>query len=838
MSNANKQNNKNNPKSNNKKSVVSKLNRMLIDASQAEETRVAVVREGRIQDFDVESLVRKQIKSNIYLAKVTRVEPSLQAAFVNYGGNRHGFLPFSEIHPDYYRIPVADRERLMAEQEELERQAAEEAARIAEEEDKRAEEETSESSSDKNPDDNVEEIEDEKEIIEAGADAEVSSDDIVDEDDEGGEEEDEVAEAAGDESEEDKEKAEGADEEGDNKDNRRRGRGRNRYRRGGRNNNRRYSQSRNKEDRVSDDDEVSSVEPFWKRIRRAYKIQEVIKRGQIMLIQVNKEERGNKGAAVTTYITLPGRYCVLMPNTPQSGGVSRKIANYKDRKRMREILKDLEVPQGMSVILRTAGTSRTKVEIKRDLDYLMRLWNNIRELTLQSTAPALINEEGSLIRRSIRDIYNKDIDEVIVAGDHGYKSARDMMKMLMPSHVKKVQQYKDDTPLFIKENIESQIEEIHSQEVHLKSGGYLVINPTEALVSIDVNSGRSTKERNIEDTALRTNLEAAEEVARQLRLRDLGGLVVIDFIDMEKRSYNSKVERAMRDALAGDRARIQVGRISSFGLMEMSRQRLQPSLTETHFETCKHCQGMGIVKTVDTVALSVLRAIEETAIDQPHSNITVTVETAVAMYLLNNRRQSLGELETRYDISVIIHAGHPEDDKRFALETAKKPAEDEGVSDEDEVEEIVAEDSQEDKPQRQKSRRNRNRKSGAKKVEIKDADEGDNSADEAKQEKPQAEEKEPEVEVSRDQEQKPEQKKSRKRPARKKKTDDAKVADDKPAQKTEAKADKADAKPAREDTSGANDNGGKDLPEAKSHEVVNEKPQTKKKGWWNKIIES
>jgi ribonuclease E len=802
-----------NKKSNNSKSK--NLNRMLIDASQTEETRVAVVKGGRLQDFDVESLVRKQIKSNIYLAKVTRVEPSLQAAFVNYGGNRHGFLPFSEIHPDYYRIPVADRERLMAEQEELERQAAEEAAVREAEEDKRAEEESSKTNND--VDANVEEIDDENTIVEVGADAELSEDDKREA------EEDKRAEEESDD--------ESSDDDGDNKNNKYRGRGgRNRYRRG-RNGGKRYSSSRNRDDRVSDDDDVSSVEPLWKRIRRSYKIQEVIKRGQIMLIQVNKEERGNKGAAVTSFITLPGRYCVLMPNTPQSGGVSRKIANYKDRKRMREILKDLEVPHGMSVILRTAGTSRTKVEIKRDLDYLMRLWNNIRDLTLKSTAPALINEEGSLIRRSIRDIYNKDIDEVLVSGERGYKSARDMMKMLMPSHVKKVKQYKEDTPLFISENIESQIEDIHSQTVHLKSGGYLVINPTEALVSIDVNSGRSTKERNIEDTALRTNLEAAEEVARQLRLRDLGGLVVIDFIDMEKRSYNGKVERAMRDALSGDRARIQVGRISSFGLMEMSRQRLQPSLTETHFETCPHCHGMGVVKTIDTVALAVLRAIEEEGIVKPNSNITVTIENDVALYLLNNRRQTLGDLESRYDLAVTVEIGKVEDEKRFELFSQPKPKadSDEGDDDGEDKAEPSNEVSPEEKSDDKQERKGRSRR-GRKKAEPQKIEIEDKSDDVQTDDQPQSADKA---------EGKP--KPARKKVAAKKKAEDIK-ADTKSDEKTDEKKveekPKAQA-PGKSKESTANDNGSEGKQDApKEYEVVNEKPKSKKKGWWNKIIEN
>ncbi len=818
QNNKNKQNNKNNQSL-----------RMLVDASKHEETRVAVAQGGKLQDFEVESLVRKQIKGNIYLAKVTRVEPSLQAAFVNYGGNRHGFLPFSEIHPDYYRIPIADRERLMAEQEEMERAAAEEAARIAEEEDRKAAEEEAEETKSSDDEDNVEEIEDEEKIIEAGAEADDDgdNDDGDDDDDDDEEEEDETGSEKDDDASESKDSESDDDNNNDDQQNNRRrrgGRGRNRRGRG-----RKYSSSRSKQDRISDDDDELNVEPFWKRIRRAYKIQEVIKRGQIMLIQVGKEERGNKGAAVTTYITLPGRYCVLMPNTPQSGGVSRKISNYKDRKRMREILKDLNVPGGMSVILRTAGTTRTKAEIKRDLDYLMRLWNNARDLTLKSTAPALINEEGSLIKRAIRDIYNKDIDEVIVAGDEGYKTAKDMMKMLMPSHVKKVHHYKDPTPLFIKEKLEQQIEEMHSPQVELKSGGYLVINPTEALVSIDVNSGRSTKERNIEDTALRTNIEAAEEIARQLKLRDLGGLVVIDFIDMDNRRYNGKVERAMRDALAGDRARIQIGRISSFGLMEMSRQRLHPSLTEAHFETCPMCNGMGIVKTVDTMALSVLRAIEEKALEQSNVDMTVTLQAHnVILYLLNHHRRAISELEDRYNISVSLDMGHVEEQRGFEIETQRKPkAEIEDLQSDDDSSDDIADvlpDASEDKPKKGKSKSSRGRKT--KKDEVEDISEGSDQSDD-QAEKSEEETKEEKSEDS------PKPKKRGRQP--KKKIEIEETSGDK-----EEKDEKKDA------PSPTNDNGGDDQDEAakkaeadnqaaREAEKVNEAPKSKKRGWWNKI---
>jgi len=855
---------KNNRKKPNKKQDTAR--RMLVDASKHEETRVAVAQQGKLEDFEVESLVRRQIKGNIYLAKVTRVEPSLQAAFVNYGGNRHGFLPFSEIHPDYYRIPVADRERLMAEQEELERVAAEEAARIEEEEDRKAAEEEQEeatkgkktNAADKDAD-SIEEVDNDETIVDAGADADTSKDSDEDSDDNDDETSSQASENADDNDDSDDDND--ADNEGDNegeKDQKSRGRGRGRYRnrrgRGGK----RYAESRNKQDRVSDDDdEVSSVEPFWKRMRRAYKIQEVIKRGQIMLIQVGKEERGNKGAAVTTYITLPGRYCVLMPNTPQSGGVSRKISNYKDRKRMRDILKDLSVPQGMSVILRTAGTMRTKAEIKRDMDYLMRLWNNARDLTLKSTAPALINEEGSLIKRAIRDIYNKDIDEVIVSGDNGYKTARDMMKMLMPSHAKKVTQYKEDVPLFIKHNIEEQIEDMHSPQVELKSGGYLVINPTEALISIDVNSGRSTKERNIEDTALRTNIEAAQEIARQLRLRDLGGLVVVDFIDMENRRYNGKVEKAMRDALAGDRARIQIGRISSFGLMEMSRQRLHPSLTETHFEPCPHCHGMGIVKTTDTMALTILRAIEQSGLKQSPADVTVTMSPDVAMYLFNHHRRALTDLEDRYGLSLQTKTGHIDNERGYELvskakQVKKEPAEETVDNQGDNDGETENKDRPTTGKQSESSERAEKRRSSNSRRSKKNnpGNEGDTTrASDTTAETPDTSVKSEETETpSKEAVQEEKPKKRRGRPAKKKVVIEEVTQDTSTQKNDESNAPTNDNQGDIKDvavTSEApttdntrpqtEDDNSQENIAAREAETVNEAPKKKKRGWWNKI---
>ncbi len=518
--------------------------RMLIDASHPEETRVLVVNKNKLEDFDVEVESRRPLKGNIYLAKVTRVEPSLQAAFVDFGGNRHGFLAFNEIHPDYYQIPVADREALMAEA-----RAEAEAARAAE-------------------------------------------------DDEAEPEDGEAVETLG----------------GD------------------------------------DSEEIEARRPA--KLRRNYKIQEVIKRRQILLIQVVKEERGTKGAALTTFLSLAGRYCVLMPNTDRGGGISRKIGSATDRKRLKSVVNELGIAEGLAVIVRTAGAKRSKAEIRRDYDYLLRLWNQVRDMTLNSIAPCLVHEEGNLIKRSIRDLYTKEMDEIIVHGEEGYRMAKDFMKILIPSHAKKVQKYKDEgVPMTNGYNIDEQLSTIHSPEVHMKSGAYIVINPTEALVSIDVNSGRSTKERNIEETALRTNIEAAEEIARQLRLRDLAGLIVIDFIDMEVHRNQGKVERALKEAMRPDRARIQIGRISPFGLLELSRQRLRPSLIETSSEPCPYCQGTGIRRSTDTTAVEVIRAVEEEGMRKPDGEITVYAPTSVALFVLNNKRQSLADIEEKYGLT-------------------------------------------------------------------------------------------------------------------------------------------------------------------------------------------
>ena len=516
--------------------------RLLIDGRQSEETRVVLLSGTRIEDFDYETENRKQLKGNVYLARVTRVEPSLQAAFVEYGGNRQGFLAFSEIHPDYYRIPIEDREAL----------------------------------------------------VQAERDS--------DEDEDGAQDSDGTPETVG---------GEDADEE--------------------------------------------EIRP--RRNIRRYKIQEVVSRKQILLVQVVKEERGNKGAALTTYLSLAGRYCVLMPNSTRRGGVSRKITNVADRKRLKTIVGGLDVQDGTAVIVRTAGAKRTKTEIARDYAYLSKLWDEIRSKTLESQAPSLIHEEGDLVKRSIRDLYTSEVDEVLVEGDEAYKEARAQMKMLIPSHVKRVQKYEESLPIFQRYQVEQQMDTIHNPQVTLRSGGYLVINQTEALVAIDVNSGRSTRERNIEETALKTNLEAADELARQLRLRDLSGLIVVDFIDMEDNRNQTAVERRMKDAMRNDRARIQIGSISHFGLLEMSRQRLRISFNESISSACPHCEGTGRVRSVETAALQMLRVIEDEASKGRMDELRVTINSDVALYILNHKRDAISALEERFGMRIVILAG-------------------------------------------------------------------------------------------------------------------------------------------------------------------------------------
>lgn len=614
--------------------------RMLIDARHQEETRVAVLKGNRIEEFDFESADHKQIKGNIYLAKVTRVEPSLQAAFVDFGGNRHGFLAFSEIHPDYYQIPKEDREALLAEEAA---HAEEEAALRAAEDD-----------------------EDDRFDDEDGGDAfadELAGDEGVTEVDTS--EKDEVATIEGGhvengfgEDEDGSEEDDSANGEGESEGDSRRGRPRRGRRQGGR------SQAR----------EVDELRAKRMALRRRYKIQDVIQRRQVLLVQVVKEERGNKGAALTTYLSLAGRYCVLMPNSSHGGGISRKISSAADRKRLKSIIGELDLPKSMSCIVRTAGLQRTKPEIKRDFDYLARLWDEIREKTLKSSAPALIHSDSDLIKRAIRDIYNRDIEEVVVEGDNGYRAAKDFMKLLMPSHAKRVKQYADPVPLFQRYGAEDQLTAMYDPVVQLKSGGYLVINPTEALVSIDINSGRSTKEHGIEATALSTNLEAAREIARQLRLRDMAGLVVIDFIDMEYGSNIRKVEKAMKDALKNDRARIQVGRISGFGLMEMSRQRLRTGVLEATTRACPHCDGSGLVRTASSAGLSALRLIEDEAAKGKGNIVSLFASQEAAIYVLNAKRADLQEIEARYGVSVeVIPEGENEGAKMRVASRGPRP---------------------------------------------------------------------------------------------------------------------------------------------------------------------
>jgi ribonuclease E len=574
--------------------------RMLIDARHQEETRVAVVKGNRIEEFDFESAEHKQLKGNIYLAKVTRVEPSLQAAFVDYGGNRHGFLAFSEIHPDYYQIPREDREALLRE----------EAEHAAEEERLRAAEDARYESRDDREDDR-DTHEDERGYDEEGDESEPHDEDAP--------AQPEAAESA------------------------------------------------------PEENAADELRRKRQNLRRRYKIQDVIRRRQVLLVQVVKEERGNKGAALTTYLSLAGRYCVLMPNTSHGGGISRKISNGADRKRLKQIMSDLSLPNSMSCIVRTAGLSRTKTEIKRDFDYLARLWDEIRERTLGSSAPALIYGDSDLIKRAIRDIYNRDIDEVIVEGEDGYRAARSFMKLLMPSHVKRVQNYVDTVPLFQRYGAEDQLAAMYQPVVQLKSGGYLVINPTEALVSIDINSGRSTREHNIEQTAYATNIEAANEIARQLRLRDMAGLVVIDFIDMESNGHIRKVEKAMKEALKNDRARIQVGRISSFGLMEMSRQRLRTGVLEASTRPCPHCEGSGLMRTASSAGLSALRMLEEEAARGRGSRIVLRAGREAAVYVLNRKRGEIGEIESRYGVAIEVLIEESFEGAKMAVESFGPP---------------------------------------------------------------------------------------------------------------------------------------------------------------------
>ena len=622
--------------------------KMLIDATHAEETRVVVVEGNKVDEFDFESLNKRQLSGNIYLAKVTRVEPSLQAAFVDYGGNRHGFLSFAEIHPDYYQIPVADREALIAEEEAYAKSLEEEAS-IAQQKKSRVRKRKT------------------KVIAEEANNDEILTSKIIDNSNTNTSIEEQTAEII---AEINSDLTEDIDESNINNDK-------------SLNIHTDEDIEANTEDARAEDDIIDDgiesvanedieeeVRPRKPRPRR-YKIQEVIKVRQILLIQVVKEERGNKGAALTTYLSLAGRYCVLMPNTARGGGISRKITNVQDRKKIKEITSELDVPKGAGLIVRTAGAKRNRDDILRDYEYLMRQWTQIRDVTLESIAPTQIYAEGDIIKRSIRDLYNNDIDEIIVDGERGFEAAKAYMTMLMPSHVKSVKQYKNKMPLYARYQVESYLGGMFNPTVQLKSGGYIVIGVTEALVAVDVNSGKATKESSIEKTALKTNLEAADEVARQLRLRDLAGLIVIDFIDMEERRNNISVEKRMKDKLKSDRARIQVGRISGFGLMEMSRQRLRPGMLEATTKECPHCLGTGLVRSDDSQALSILREIEEEAIRKRTKEIHATVPVGISNYLLNHKRENIALIESQYGISIIIEASSSMIGTEYELEKRK-----------------------------------------------------------------------------------------------------------------------------------------------------------------------
>ncbi|NBQ27277.1 MAG: Rne/Rng family ribonuclease [Rhodobacteraceae bacterium] len=723
------------------------VKKMLIDATHAEETRVVVVDGNKVEEFDFESENKRQLAGNIYLAKVTRVEPSLQAAFVDYGGNRHGFLAFSEIHPDYYQIPVADREALMAEERAFDEQQRDEEDR--EEQPKKGRSRRSRSRGrvrSKQTTDAVTAVERDltgMETIDLDDDAQaqtiaatVQSDDLVVSSDVIESDADTAADAADahehvdpaqdehraaddeDGATDEAPEAETSDEDDHHHD--------------------AYDKDDAEADEddaindeienISDDDDALDLRPKRAPRPRRYKIQEVIKVRQIMLVQVVKEERGNKGAALTTYLSLAGRYCVLMPNTARGGGISRKITNAVDRKKIKEIANSIDVPQGAGLIVRTAGAKRTKTEIKRDYEYLQRMWEQIRELTLKSIAPAKIYEEGDLIKRSIRDLYNRDIDEVLVEGERGYRNAKDFMKMIMPSHAKNVKHYQDQLPLFARFQVESYLSSMFNPVVQLKSGGYLVIGVTEALVAVDVNSGRATKEGSIEETALKTNLEAAEEVARQLRLRDLAGLIVIDFIDMDERRNNAAVEKRLKDKLKTDRARIQVGRISGFGLLEMSRQRLRPGMIEATTQPCAHCHGTGLIRSDDNLALSILRQIEEEGVRRRSREVLVKCPVGIANYIMNQKRDHVTNIELRYGLSVRVEGDPMLISPDFSLEKFKTATRivpeavapvisadaslmdqiDEDV--EDEIEEDIIDEVEEEEERKPKKRRRRRRR--------------------------------------------------------------------------------------------------------------------------------
>ena len=780
--------------------------KMLIDATHAEETRVVVVDGNKVEEFDFESQFKRQLAGNIYLAKVTRVEPSLQAAFVDYGGNRHGFLAFSEIHPDYYQIPVADREALMAEEKVYaEAMKAEAEAEDDEKPKPKRRRRSRAKAAEVTSDDAV--VTAEAETPEEETSGDIAGMETIDlEDSEEGSspmelvaetlvdtpsaDDDDAEDAASDDSNDDD------DDDDDDEDAPK-------------------ADPRSKDETiesVAEEDDTDEVRPVRKPRPKRYKIQEVIKVRQILLIQVVKEERGNKGAALTTYLSLAGRYCVLMPNTARGGGISRKITNVADRKKLKEIAGSMTVPEGAGLIIRTAGSQRTKAEIKRDYEYLQRMWEQIRELTLKSSAPSKIYEEGDLIKRSIRDLYSKEIDEVIVAGEAGYRTAKDFMKMIMPSHAKNVKYYAEQLPLYARYQVEGYLNGMFNPTVQLPSGGYIVIGITEALVAIDVNSGRATKEGSIEQTALKTNLEAADEVARQLRLRDLAGLIVIDFIDMDERRNNTSVEKRFKDKLKTDRARIQVGRISGFGLMEMSRQRLRPGMLEATTQMCSHCHGTGLLRSDDNVALSILRALEEEGVRGRFKEVLVKAPISIANFLMNGKREHIADIEARYGMSVRIECDPTLVSPDYAIEkfkTATRAVPDAAPvvasvvtmddDDADETSGVIVESDEaeeaaeaqtaegEDRPKRKRRRRRRRRGGANRDGEGQNQQNGENSEAEAASDEQPAQQADVQADAPSDADapaEKPKRTRTRRRKEEAAATSDA-PAEDAPADVTE-----------------------------------------------------
>jgi ribonuclease E len=823
--------------------------KMLIDAAHQEEMRVVITDEkSTIHEFDFTTVAKKQIKGNVYLAKVTRVEPSLQAAFVEYGGGKQGFLPFSEIHPDYYQIPVSDRQKLLEEEAQMSDDDDEEDEDDQEDHNSLpADAEPSESVSEDAPEDEEEEGE--------------SSKNSEDEDEEENEEND--ASDADDESEEDTSSSE--DENGEKADkgksDRKRGRYRRRNRRGGRSG--RNRQSSSSEDEEQDVETLDSDDEEERPKRRAgysrrYKIQEVIKRNQILLVQVTKEERGNKGVSMSTFLSLAGRYCVLMPNSPRGGGISRKISNRDDRKRLKKVISELTLPQGMSVIVRTAGAGRTRIEIKRDFEYMVKMWNQIREDTLKATAPAVVYEENDIIKRTIRDSYSSDIEAIWVEGESAYKEAKAFMRKLIPSHAPRVKQYKGNVPLFHEYGVEEQLLAIYDPTVRLKSGGYLVMNSTEALIAVDVNSGSANRERNVEQTAVKTNLEAAREVARQLRLRDLAGLIVIDFIDMMDGKNRRAVERTLKDALRHDRARIQVGRISSFGLLEMSRQRMRPSISESVNLICEECNGTGYVRSDATVAIQVIRELEKEAGHADINEFRVWLTPSVALHLLNSMRSDIEALEG--ELGLILHlqidpalkagnfriekikrrgSGAGDNDqkkrsKRNNRQESKKAEEDSGKENE-------SEESNQESEEKPKSRRRR----GGRRKKDSENDNQDAVAEEAQ-------EKSAKDEADDSMEQKKEKKTTRRgrKSTASKKAEEAEKVEEKPAKEKGTQEKPMQEKSAQEKsaqdnasthTDSVNDNDAAkkaDAPKPSAKAAEDDKPkEPARKGWWQKIIE-